>query len=293
MITNETINKTASRSFTIRRFTYHRAYTGTVQAVILDWAGTTIDYGSRAPLAPFIEVFRRRDVTVSPEQARGPMGTAKRDHIRSIVSLEPVSVQWMAAYGRPWNEEDVDAMYEEFVPLQVENAASYAGLIPGTLETIAACRKRGIKIGSSSGYNRQIMNEILPVAREQGYETDSLVCPEDVPAGRPYPWAMYRIATELLIYPMSACVKVGDTLVDIEEGLNAGAWTVGLARTGSELGLSQEDAESLDQSELDARLDEIHGRMHRAGAHYVVDTIADLPHLLDSIDLRLDRGEQP
>lgn len=298
MITNEepmnqSANETASRGFTTQRFTYHRTYTGSVQAVVLDWAGTTIDYGSHAPVAPFIEVFRRRDVTVTPEQARGPMGTAKRDHIRSLVSLEPVSEQWVAAYGRPWTEEDVDAMYEEFVPLQVENAASHAGLIPGTLETISACRRRGIKIGSSSGYNRQIMNEILPVARKQGYEPDSLVCPEDVPHGRPYPWAMYRIATELLVYPMSACVKVGDTLVDVEEGLNAGTWTVGIARTGSELGLSEEKTEALEQPELDVRLDHIYKRMHQAGAHYVVDTVADLPGVLDSIDLCLSRGEHP
>lgn len=291
--TNRTTNGTANKNSTIQRFTYHRAYTGPVQAVILDWAGTTIDYGSRAPVSPFIEVFRRRDVAVSPEQARGPMGTAKRDHIRSIVSLETVSEQWMAANGRPWTEDDVQAMYEELVPLQVENAASYAQLIPGTLETIAACRKRGIKIGSSSGYNRRIMDEILPVAREQGYEPDSLLCPEDVPAGRPYPWAMYKIATELLVYPMLACVKVGDTLVDIEEGLNAGAWTVGLARTGSELGLSEQEAEALRQPELDARLGRIYTRMHEVGAHYVVDTIADLPEVLDSIDLRLARGEHP
>lgn len=282
-----------SPNTTSQRFTYRRAYTGGVQAVILDWAGTTIDHGSRAPVDPFVEVFRRRGVGVTPAQARGPMGKEKRDHIRALASLEPVSEQWREAHGEPWTEEDVDAMYEEFVPLEVENAASHARLIPGTAETIAACRKRGIKIGSSSGYNRRIMDEIVPLARKQGYEPDSLVCQEGVPAGRPYPWTMYRIATELSVYPMLACVKVGDTLVDVEEGLNAGMWTVGLARTGNELGLSQEEVEALEQSELAARLDPIYRRMRGAGAHYVVDSIADLPYVLDHINERLAWGEQP
>jgi phosphonoacetaldehyde hydrolase len=137
------------------------------------------------------------------------------------------------------------------------------------------------------------MAGILPAAQKQGYEPDSLVCPEDVPAGRPQPWMLYRSAMDLEVYPMSACVKVGDTVVDIEEGLNAGAWTIGLARSGSELGLSQEEAQALDPQELATRLEGIYDRMYRAGAHYVVDTIAEVPSVLDEIEPRLKRGEQP
>lgn len=202
-----------------------------------------------------------------------------------------MSEEWLSVHGRPWTEEDVDAMYEEFVPLQGESAASHAP--SGTVETARTLRARGIKIGSCSGYNREIMAGILPAARKQGYEPDSLVCPEDVPAGRPYPWMLYRSAMDLEVYPMSACVKVGDTVVDIEEGLNAGAWTIGLARSGSELGLSEEETEALDPQELATRLEGIYDRMYRAGAHYVVDTIAEVPSVLDEIEPRLERGEQP
>jgi phosphonoacetaldehyde hydrolase len=275
------------------QFRYHRVYAGPMQAAIFDWAGTTVDYGSRAPVAPFVEVFRRRGVTVTPHQARGPMGIAKRDHIRALAALQPVSEEWFSVHGRPWTEEDVDAMYEEFVPLQVESAASHAQIIPGTVEAIRALRARGIKIGSCSGYNHETMAGILPAAQKQGYEPDSLVCPEDVPAGRPHPWMLYRSAVDLEVYPMSACVKVGDTVVDIEEGLNAGTWTIGLAKSGSELGLSEEETEALDPQELPTRLEGVYDRMYRAGAHYVVDTIAEVPSVLDEIEPRLKRGEQP
>lgn len=275
------------------RFTYRRAYTGPVRAVVFDWAGTTVDYGSRAPVAAFAEVFRRRGVKLTAEQIRGPMGTAKRDHILSLTEMDSVRDLWSSANGRPPSEEDVDEMFGEFEPLLVETAASRAGLIPGTLETVAWCRKRNIRVGSSSGYGREIMGEILPVARQQGYKPDSLVCPEDVPAGRPYPWTMYKSAMDLGVYPMAAIVKVGDTVADVEEGLNAGSWTVGLAKSGNELGLDEYDVEVLDAKTLAARLEPVYDRLHGAGAHYVVDTIADVPKVLDDISARLRAGECP
>lgn len=274
-------------------FAYRRVYTGPVRAVVFDWAGTTVDYGSLAPVAAFAEVFRRRGIELTPEQVRGPMGTAKRDHIRTLTELEDVRGRWRVEHGREPSEDDVDAMYEEFLPLLVESAASHAGLVPGTVEAVAALRERGVRVGSCSGYDRGIMEKILPVAREQGYKPDALVCPEDVPAGRPHPWMVYRCAMDLGVYPMSALVKVGDTLADIEEGLNAGAWSVGLARSGNELGLSEEEVEALDPRARDDRLDAIRERMYRAGAHRVVDTIADVPGVLDDIEKRLGRGEAP
>lgn len=274
-------------------WSYRRVYTGPVRAVVFDWAGTTVDYGSLAPVAAFAEVFRRRGVELTAGQIRGPMGMAKRDHIQMLVRADDVRDLWESANGRPPTEDDVDEMFGEFEPLLVETAAAHATLIPGTLETVAWCRERGIRVGSSSGYGRGIMDRVLPVAREQGYKPDTLVCPEDVPAGRPYPWAMYRTAMDLDVYPMSAIVKVGDTVADVEEGLNAGAWTIGLARSGNELGLAEDEVEALDRETLAAKLEAVYDRLQRAGAHHVVDTIADVPVVLEEISARLRMGERP
>lgn len=274
-------------------WSYRRVYTGPVQAVVFDWAGTTVDFGSLAPVAAFAEVFRRRGVKLTPGQIRGPMGMAKRDHIQMLVRSDDVRGLWESANGSSPSEEDVDEMFGEFEPLLVETAAAHATLVPGTLETVAWCRERGIRVGSSSGYGRGIMDRILPVAREQGYKPDTLVCPEDVPAGRPHPWTMYRAAMDLDVYPMSAIVKVGDTVADVEEGLNAGSWTVGLARSGNELGLGEDEVEALDTETLATKLAAVRDRLHGAGAHYVVDTIADVPGILEEISARLRSGERP
>ncbi len=104
---------------------------------------------------------------------------------------------------------------------------------------------------------------------------------------------IYQNAAQLGVYPMPALVKVGDTLPDIEEGLNAGTWTIGLSRSGNELGLTERECHDLEPGVLAARLAQIEQRLRQAGAHYVVETIADVPPILDAIEARLRQGERP
>jgi phosphonoacetaldehyde hydrolase len=273
----------------------HRAQrpAGPIQAVILDWAGTTVDHGSIAPVMAFVDTFRLHGVDISVEEARGPMGMPKCDHIRAITRMPLVAALWQATHDRLPNETDVAAMYEEFIPIQLKVLADYAEPIPGTIETIAELRKRGIKIGSTTGYNRQMMNLLVPEAARRGFQPDSIVCASDVPAGRPEPWMALRSAMELRAYPPALCVKVGDTVPDIQEGLNAGMWTVAVALTGNELGLTTEELAALSIDELETRRERAHLRLADAGAHYVIDGIWSLPWVLEDIEERLATGEQP
>jgi phosphonoacetaldehyde hydrolase len=271
----------------------YKSYSGPLKAVIFDWAGTTVDYGCFAPVAVFIEVFKRQGVSITIQQARAPMGLEKKDHIRAIASQQQVAADWLIAHGKPVSEADIDAMYHASIDIQRACVANYADLIPGTLETVQNCRARGLKIGSSTGYSRGVMNALLPVAAERGYTPDAALCPNDVPAGRPFPWMMYENAIQLGVYPMSAIVKVGDTLPDIEEGLNAGVWTISVTETGNELGLTAQEVAALDETILANRLEAIENRFRQAGAHYVVRTIADVPLILDEIEMRLRAGDKP
>ncbi len=274
-------------------FVFKRTYRGPLQAVIFDWAGTTVDYGSRAPAMVFVEVFRRQGVEISFEEARGPMGMAKRDHIKQLTELAPIALRWQAVNGRLPTEADIEAMYEAFIPLQVEALADYAELIPGTLAGVADCRRRGMAIGANTGYNREMVEVLAAEARKQGYAPDSIVCADDVPSGRPAPWMALRNAQELGVYPLEAIVKVDDTVPGLEAGLNAGMWTIGIAKTGNELGLSQSEVEALEPEELETRLGRAYTRLYQAGAHYVVDGVGDLPGVLDHLNRRLAGGEKP
>lgn len=271
----------------------HRPYSGSLKAVIFDWAGTTVDYGCFAPVAVFIEVFKRRGVTINIAQARAPMGLEKRDHIRAIVQQPEIAAEWQHIYGQPCTELDIDAMYADSVTVQVECVADFADLIPGTLDTMNECRARGLKIGTTTGYSRAVMDILMPTAAQRGYTPDAVICPTDVPTGRPAPWMIYQNAMQLGVYPMAAVVKVGDTLPDIEEGLNAGVWTVAVSLTGNELGLSAAEANTMSLSERKQRLGAIETRLWQAGAHFVIHSIADLPAVLDDIQQRLHLGENP
>lgn len=268
-------------------------YRGPLKAVILDWAGTTMDYGCYAPAEVFMEVFKRQGVEITIEQARAPMGAHKKVHIAAIAAMPDVARRWQAKYGRPCSEEDIEAMFREFVPLQLACLPDYADLIPGTLDAVAEFRRRGLKIGSTTGYTGEMMMLLQEEARKRGYAPDSTVCATDVPAGRPYPWMCLQNALNLQLYPLEAYVKVGDTLPDIEEGLNAGMWTVGLAKTGNEMGLTEAEIAGLPEAVREARLARAYERMYAAGAHYVVDGIGDVPPLLDEIEGRLGNGERP
>ena len=270
-----------------------RTTPGSLKAVILDWAGTTVDYGCMAPAAVFIEIFRQHGVDVTMAQARAPMGMFKKDHIRAITRMEPVAAQWQAAHGRPCSEAEVEAMYHDFVQLQLAVIAEHADVIPGVVETIADFRQHGLKIGSTTGYTRAIMDALGPLAAQHGYAPDAVVCADEVPAGRPLPWMCYLNQIQLNIYPGEVCVKIGDTVPDIEEGLNAGMWTIGVVKCGNEIGLSESDLAQLPPSEVEARLTAGHQHLREAGAHYTVDGLNEVPPLIDAINERLACSERP
>ncbi|MGB0697008.1 MAG: phosphonoacetaldehyde hydrolase [Rhodospirillaceae bacterium] len=277
----------------IPTYTYSRRYTGSVQACILDWAGTTIDHGSLAPTNVFKAAFAAFGVMITDVEARGPMGRGKLDHIRDLGTLPAIAERWQAAQSRPFTEEDAVAVYEEFLPRQIKVAGEHAVLIDGVVEAVATLRARGIRIGSTTGYTKAIMEAVVGPATEQGYIPDALVCSDDVAAGRPAPYLIHKALEQIDVWPCDAVVKVGDTVTDMEDALNAGCWGVGIIETGSEMGLSKAALEALPSTERSKRHGAVSERLAKAGAHLLIDSIADLPAAVQEINRRLQRGERP
>jgi len=264
-----------------------------VRAVVFDWAGTVVDHGSLAPMGVFVEAFAEFGVEISVAEARGPMGMAKRPHVAALLALPRVSAAWAEKHGHAPTEADIDAVYEVFVPKNRAVAAKYADVIPGVADVVGALRSRNIKIGSTTGYTRDIMAEILPVAAGQGFAPDCLVCTGDTPEGRPSPYMMWRALTELQVYPAAHTIKVDDTEVGISEGINAGAWTVGVAVTGNVFGHTLAETQALSPEEFAAKRTAAAARLSAAGAHYVIDGVAGLMPVVAEINGRLARGERP
>lgn len=263
-----------------------------VRAVVFDWAGTMVDYGSRAPATVFQEIFRREGVEITAAQAREPMGMAKREHIRAVTQMPEVNSRWVAKFGKAADTSDVERMYQKFLPLQKEVLADHCDLIPGAVETFQWCVANQIRVGSSTGYTHELMEVVVPVASAAGYKPEVVLCAEDAPAGRPAPWLMYECAKRLNVYPMTQVVKVDDTTVGIEAGINAGAWTVAITQTGNLIGLSESEFSELDQAERASRLSDAEKKMKRAGAHFVIAGVHDLPEIIGQINALLIEKNQ-
>ena len=264
-----------------------------LQAAILDWAGTVVDFGSFAPTQIFVEAFAEFDVQVSIEEARGPMGMGKWDHIRTLCDQPQITERYTNVFGRAPTDEDVTAIYQRFMPPQIEKIAEHSALIPGALETIAKLREQGIKIGSCSGYPAQVMAKVVELAATNGYVADHVVATDEVPNGRPWPAQALANVIALGIDDVGACVKIDDTVPGILEGRRAGMWTVALVCSGNALGLTYAQYKALDAATLDSERTRIHALFAGSRPHYLIDTISDLPNVIADINQRLANGEMP
>lgn len=274
-------------------FNYTRKYTGKVQLVVFDWAGTMVDFGCQAPIIAFVEGFKRKGVDITMAQARKPMGMEKRDHIRVVSEMADVARAWENTHGRPVTSEDINSMYEDFVPLLMEILQSRSKLIPAVLDAVTTLRNQGVRIGATTGYFREAAETVARCGAEEGYIPDAATNSSEVAVGRPAPWMVYRVMEKLNVHPAAAVVNVGDTPVDVETGLNAGVWSVGVAATGNETGLTEVELTALPEQERAERIAKAREILQRAGAHRVIDTMEELPGVIDEINLLLKQGNRP
>lgn len=256
-----------------------------IEAVILDWAGTAVDFGCFAPVNVFLQIFEEAGVEVTIEEAREPMGMLKIDHIRAMLQMPRIQQKWQEVYGRSSTEEDVAGLYAQFEKQLMVSLATYTDPIPSVLDTVQALRAQGLKIGSTTGYTKEMMDIVAPHAKDKGYYPDSLVTPSDVKDyGRPYPYMIFENMKKLTLQDVRKVIKVGDTTSDIKEALNAGVWAVGVIIGSSEMGLSEAEFVELTETEKQHVIDKTREKYERVGAHFTIETMAQLPDILHQIN---------
>ncbi|MDM5285871.1 phosphonoacetaldehyde hydrolase [Peribacillus frigoritolerans] len=265
-----------------------------VEGIILDWAGTAVDFGCFAPVNVFVDIFKNAGLDVTMEEARAPMGMLKIDHIRAMLTMPRISSLWEEQYGRPFNEEDVEKLYAEFEPALMMSLADYTDPIPGVIETVEALRDRGLKIGSTTGYTDTMMEVVTANALRKGYGPDFHVTPDATHSvGRPYPYMIYRNMEKLKLAASWKVVKVGDTISDMQEGVNAGVWSVGVIVGSSEMGLSLDEYSSLPERDKQELISKTADTFMKNGADYTIKTMEELPELIDTINLLIADGKRP
>jgi phosphonoacetaldehyde hydrolase len=259
-----------------------------IRAVMLDWAGTTVDHGSVAPVLALTTLFAKHGIALSMENARQDMGLLKRDHIRAILALPNIKAEWRDRFGKEPGAEEVSSLFKEFGPLQMDIITQHSQLIDGVVDVVKNWQDRGLLVGSSTGYTREMLTPVLTQAAANGYRPDASVCPDEVGAGRPAPWMLTRNAQLLNVYPPSSCVKIGDTISDIEEGRNAGMWTIGLTRTGNMVGLDSAALAQLSVEQKDGLLEQAAFKLLAAGADFIAEDLSACDAILAQIETKLE-----
>ncbi len=255
-----------------------------IEVVIFDWAGTTVDYGCFAPVQAFAQAFKAFGIVVTNNEVREPMGMLKRDHVKYMLNMERISKEWERVHGRKFTEEDIDAVYEKSENGILDVVHDFCEPIPYVLDAIKTLKDKGIKIGSTTGYTREMMDIVIPKAKERGYSPDCCFTSNDVGGvGRPYPYMVFRNMEALKISSTNAVIKVGDTVADIKEGKNAGVIAVGLIEGSSAMGLSKSEFENLSEIEKEENIKRVEGQYKNAGADYVINNMSELVELIEKI----------
>lgn len=258
-----------------------------ITLAVFDWAGTTVDYGSSAPATVFDRIFSQEGIHFTRSEINEPMGMEKREHIRTLLQTETGTAQWQQTHHMMWTEADVNRLYHNFEATLYEVVAEYSKLIAGVVETITILREQGLKIGSTTGYTDQMMQQVTPGAAAAGYQPDCLITPDQTGLSRPTPFMLFECMRQLEVYPPCTVVKVGDTVMDILEGKNAGAWTIGIITGSNALGLTEEEYRAMEQTVLEQKKNIVKKKYLTAGADLVIDQIADLPQAIALLNVRL------
>ena len=89
------------------------------------------------------------------------MGKSKVDHVRALLAIPAVADAWRRNFGRESEAADVERLMLRLGPLMRRRAAEASELIPGALKAVQALRAAGLKIASSTGYTRDMMEPVL------------------------------------------------------------------------------------------------------------------------------------
>ncbi len=258
-----------------------------IQGVILDWAGTAVDFGSTSPMSAFKEAFRRAGVEVTDDETRAPMGLLKRDHIRTMLAMPRIAACWKEKYGREANSDDVEKIYADFEPALMAVLPRHCDLKPGLLDAVKFWRDNDVKIGSTTGFTTSMMEIVTREAARAGYSPDTFVTADDTGGfGRPWPYMVFENMRRLQLADVRRIVKIGDTMSDVREGKNAGLITVGVTEGSSQIGLDQAAWDALSLEEQYKLRKKAREEFFNAGADYVIDSLTEVPVLFEEVQNR-------
>lgn len=204
-------------------------------AVIFDWAGTLIDPGCRAPVLAFQAAFAQAGISLPEPLVRRDMGRGKRDHTVRLLAEPQVGAAFCKAHGRAPGPADVESLYRAVSEAMAGAVLQSADPVPGAAGILDELAAQGVRIGSTTGYPRDVMDALLPHARAQGIAPEIVVCAEEVADPRPGPGQILACLEAFAIADPGRCAKVDDTLAGLQAGRAAGCFSIAVTASGNPL----------------------------------------------------------
>ena len=258
-----------------------------LKGIIYDLAGTLCDRYSLSPVLSLIEAFKQDNISITMKEARMFMGLDKRVHITKTLELPHIKAQCMNN-----NIHNPNVIYDHYKKVQIDTLITDA--VDGAVYATNVVKRLGLKNGVTTGYSTDVSSVVLESLRKQNVIIDNLVSSDEVKFGRPYPYMIFRCLENMEIENPNTVIKIGDTIADIHEGLNAGCWTVGVSKWSNEMNFeSLDQAENATNDEILRRTEHAKNILHHAGADFVIDDLTTINKLVTKIDNMMDDGLNP
>jgi phosphonatase-like hydrolase len=194
-----------------------------IELVVLDIAGTTVNEHNDVYLS-------MEGAVAAAGAAPGPAGIKRW---KGAGKREAIAALLEESAGKAPDQDTVDAVFADF---RRRLGAAYAARppepLPGVPEALATLRRSGIKVALTTGFDRVVVDNLLSTLGWDDTVLDAVVCVDDVPAGRPAPYMIFRAMERTAVRDVARVLTAGDTVRDLEAGTHAGAGMVVGVLTG-------------------------------------------------------------
>lgn len=269
-----------------------------IRGCIFDLGGTLVDRYSLIPLLSLQKAFSNKGINVQPALIRKGMGLNKVDHINQLFKDPLVQRQWYVNYGKLVKCEEKDDIFKDFSTIQTIDTIKHMNIIPQTFHLIKRLKDMDIKVGVTTCYNKEQMERIKTILEDNKIYIDNYVSSTclNKPA-RPYPYMIYENMVQLGIDDPKEIIKIDDTSIGIQEGLNAGCITIGVSRwsinmdinsyeemNNLEAGLMRSNNYSDNYYELFKKIRHAENILKKSNPHYVIRNIGEIKNIIQNMN---------
>ena len=162
----------------------------------------------------------------------------------------------------------------------LNNSPEFNEPINGAVNTTKILKQLGFKIGITTFYNKNVFSIIDKSFKRNGLLYDSVVCNDEVILGTPEPFMLYKISNRLHV-PTNKCIKVGESKLNILEGLNAKVDTINVIDSSNYMGMDEQIFDdTCEKIKTCKRIQIINNHLDDIIPKYCLATVADIGKLL-------------